>query len=387
VKDGHHDTHATPPLFIQEAYWRYNKIKPSDVDGDLSVIDFGRGLSAQQKLVMKPVSTIASSVIEQACKAFRNAALKINRDDPLRTPVQDVTIFEHQHFPGLRIAPNVLPPETQVLFVSQVMHKYLANLKHKNNLEADYDIEPPILKGEAEDLNKDTLPQDQCDDRDPASSALASMFATATHDVTAHPKLDTVPQTPLNAAQFLSKKLRWLTLGSQYHWPTRSYDPNTPTTFPSDLHTLVTGLFPDIKPESGVCLLYGGKDFMPTHRDVSEQCQTALASFSFGCDGLFVVAKGEEEVEDEAEKAKRTVTIRVRSGDCVIMDGETRWAWHAMPKVLPGTCPKWLDDWPMLSKDDPEGGRWTAAEKKAFAKWKGYMGRKRLNVSCRQVWS
>ncbi|KKY24530.1 putative oxidoreductase domain containing protein [Diplodia seriata] len=85
-------------------------------------------------------------------------------------------------------------------------------------------------------------------------------------------------------AQFLASKLRWLTLGEQYDWPTRSYGV-TRTPFPGDLAALVAALFRprhDIRPQSGVVLVYSGKDYMPVHRDVSEFCQRPLASFSLG---------------------------------------------------------------------------------------------------------
>ena len=226
AKTSHHDTHAIPPQFIQEAYWHYNKIKTADLDKDEELIDFGRGLSTEQKLLFKPVDVIIASTIESACRAFRDAALQTESDSPLRSAIQDVTVFEHVHFPGLQIAPSILPPETQVLFVSQVMHKYLADPRHKNNLEADYDIDFP-----ARNVQNGCTTPESSDTHDPTIAPLTSFFASATHDALLHPKESTTTTTststptPLNSAQFLSKKLRWLTLGAQYDWPTRSYAP------------------------------------------------------------------------------------------------------------------------------------------------------------------
>ena len=237
------------------------------------------------------------------------------------------------------------------------MHDYLADPKHKNNLEADYDIDYPPLPA----LER-------------AQSSFFSYPPTETHS---SPKKADHPS--LNMAQFLSKKLRWLTLGSQYDWPTRSYPENSSTAFPEAIAERVSGLFPHIRAESGVCLLYGGKDYMPVHRDVSEQCERALASFSFGCDGIFILARGVEEIDDPEERRRRVVAIRVRSGDCIHLDGEARWAWHAMPTTISGTCPDWLEKWPVGTPGASQ------QDERAFAKWKGYFGRKRLNVSCRQV--
>ena len=79
------------------------------------------------------------------------------------------------------------------------------------------------------------------------------------------------------------------------------------------------------------------------------------------------------------EREMEMLVLRVRSGDCVWMGGETRWCWHAMPKVMAGTCPSWLEDWP-VEKDGSGKGR------KEYQKWKGFMKGKRVNISCRQVW-
>jgi alkylated DNA repair protein alkB family protein 1 len=263
---------------------------------------------------------------------------------------------------GLQIAPGIVPPETQVLYISRILHEYMANPKHKINLQTDFDIEYPTPETEEE------------------TPTLFSYDPQSIHSTPKNPD----SQKTLNMAQMLSRKLRWLTLGEQYHWPTRSYPKNGPTTFPSDLSTLVSGLFPHIRPESGVCLLYGQKDYMPVHRDVSELCERGLASFSFGCDGIFVIARGEAELQEGEDPKKRTVAIRVRSGDCVHMDGEIRWAWHAMPRTIPNSCPQWLAEWPAVKGDAAK--RVSEKERKAYQRWKGFMGTKRLNVSVRQVW-
>lgn len=324
---------------------------------DANIFDLRRrnDFTEEQMQAWKHVGDIPASRIQAACEAY-------NGGHPLSAPPKDVPILEHRDFPGLQVLSGLLPPETQVLFTSNLMHRDLADPGHKINLQTDYEIPYPPPS--------DSPFKTQSFDR--------TFFArerAATEDLL----IPKVPdkRKPLNMEQFLYSKLRWLTLGEQYDWPTRSYAKHA-TPFPKDLARLVTGLFPHIHPESGVVLTYSAKDFMPVHRDVSEQCQRALASFSVGCDGIFIVARGED--DGVGENAPRTVAIKVRSGDCVHLDGEARWAWHAMARTLPGTCPAHLASWPVGTPGA------TAEEERAFKKWKGYMATKRINVSCRQVW-
>jgi DNA alkylation damage repair protein AlkB len=247
------------------------------------------------------------------------------------------------------------------MVLDRLLHRDLSNPLHKTNIHHDYDIPfPPLRHGTGD------------------RTSFFSYGQSSKHQVFT-PLNPLSNHKPLNMAQFLQKKLRWLTLGDQYNWNTRSYPSASPTPFPPDIAALVTSLFHDsFVPESGVVLLYSTKDYMPVHRDVSEECSRGLASFSIGCDGLFIIARDKHSGEDESNenREQEMVVIRVRSGDVVHMGGETRWAWHAMPKVLPGTCPPWLDAWP-AAKGMP----------KEFEKWTGFMRGKRLNISCRQVWS
>jgi alkylated DNA repair protein alkB family protein 1 len=351
----HHDTHATPPDFIQKEHWRYQSMRRAELESDPNVFDLSQRdqFTEEQKDIWRPAGAIPAAQIEAACQTYAGGK-------PLSTPANDAPVFAHRDFPGLQVVSGLLPPETQVLFTSCLMHRDLSDPTHKINLQADYDIQYP-QKPTSERLRFD--------------SSFFARDRAAPGDCLTPKVADKLK--PLNNEQFLYTKLRWLTLGEQYDWPTRSYAKHA-TPFPGDLSELVTGLFPHIQPESGVVLIYGAKDFMPVHRDVSEQCQRALASFSVGCDGIFIMARGED--DGEGENAPRTVAIRVRSGDCVHLTGEARWAWHAMARTIPSTCPPFLANWPVGTPGA------TSAEEKAYKKWRGYMGTKRINVSCRQVW-
>jgi len=349
---------------------------------DSEIVDFQRGLSDTQKARIIPVATVSSEKLLAAQRAFASHSQDSSAEeidsDSLPNPC---IVYEHKDFKGqsmrpvspshmlfltpdagLRLLPSFLPPECQVMLLNRILHRDLSNPVHKTNLHIDYTIPfPPSFPGTSQPASFFTCPQQH------KLQIFEPLNPHSNHK-------------PLKMSQFLQKKLRWLTLGDQYNWNTRSYPSESPAPFPADIAALVTSLFEDsFTPESGVVLLYSPKDYMPVHRDVSEECERGLASFSLGCDGLFIIARDKFPGEDERneDREQEMIVIRVRSGDVVQMGGETRFAWHAMPKVLAGTCPLWLHDWPAVK----------GAENKEYEKWKGYMKGKRLNISCRQVWS
>jgi alkylated DNA repair protein alkB family protein 1 len=369
-----------PPQAICDAYKKYQRMDDTAVDADLDIVDFRRGLTETQKERIVPVDTVSSELIESARKVFKYyGQAETDEVSSSGTMPDACTVYEHKGFhgmrkpygiisisnclKGLRLFPSLLPPECQVLLVDRLFHRELSNPLQKTNIHDDYNIPFPRPP--------------------PGSSHPASFFtyAQSGKNQVFTPLNPHSNHKPLNTAQFLQKKLRWLTIGDQYDWNTRAYPSSSPTPFPADIAALVTTLFQHaFVPESGVVLLYSPKDYMPVHRDVSEHCQRGLASFSLGCDGLFIIARdkypGADETDEDREQ--EMVVIRVRSGDVVQMGGETRWSWHAMPKVMGGTCPEWLSEWPVKGEK---------GEPREYEKWRGYMKGKRLNISCRQVWS
>lgn len=190
-----------------------------------------------------------------------------------------------------------------------------------------------------------------------------SYFAESAQNITFEPK-DPAIHKPFTIQQFLNKKLRWMTLGGQYDWTNKVYPAGPPPDFPSDIKCLVEQLFP-MKAEAAIVNLYSPGDTLSLHRDVSEECDQPLVSISLGCDGIFTIGLDGESDDDSA----RVVTLRLRSGDAVLMSGESRYAWHSVPKVLEGTCPPWMQHWP--GDDCPQ--------------WDGWMSRKRVNLNVRQM--
>lgn len=148
-----------------------------------------------------------------------------------------------------------------------------------------------------------------------------------------------------------------------------------------------------MEPEAAIVNIYSPGDTLSMHRDVAEKCDKGLVSVSIGCDAIFVVGlDGLTPLKDgadhhrlemgsemdgrdtETEESRTRVTVlKLRSGDVVYMTGESRFAWHGVPKIIPGTCPDWLRNWPWDEGVDE------------FEGWKGWMEGKRINLNVRQM--
>jgi len=248
---------------------------------------------------------------------------------------------------GLYLFPSLFPARVQVALLDKLLHRDLSNPQHRTNLHLHYDIPYPRAADEA---------------GKPQTTSAASFFASVNTEPL-RPK-DPLVHKPITISQMLRRKLRWMTLGGQYDWTNKVYPEEAPQPFPSDIATLFKGLFPRVEAQAAIVNLYTPGDTLSVHRDVSEECDRGLISVSIGCEGIFIVGN---------DDGSRSVTIRLRSGDAILMDGESRYAWHAVPRILPHTCPGWLASWPDLPP----------AHK--FQDWTGWMESKRVNVNVRQM--
>lgn len=192
---------------------------------------------------------------------------------------------------------------------------------------------------------------------------------------------------PLTIPRLLKKKLRWLTIGGQYDWTNKIYPAEAPPPFPQDIKELLQGLFPETKAEAAIVNLYSPGDTLSLHRDVSEESENGLVSISLGCDGILVVGledkpnseKDDSQLAMEDENMNTNyIILRLHSGDILYMSDEARFAWHGVPKIIAGTCPEWMSDWPARRHSDPQ-----PADK--FEDWRGWMAAKRINLNVRQM--
>ncbi|KAL7622481.1 hypothetical protein AAE478_007987 [Parahypoxylon ruwenzoriense] len=270
--------------------------------------------------------------------------------------LQDAPIYFHPLLPGLLIFPSLIPLSTQKALLSRMIHRDLSNPTHQTNLHLHYDL-PYQEEGNGK-------------------GATAQSFFSYPPDSPAKftPKDPTVHK-PLSIKQVLERRLSWVTLGGQYDWTNREYPNQPPPGFPKDIANFLQALFPDTLAEAAIVNFYTPGDTMMMHRDVSEETDKGLVSLSIGCDALFMIApndyKERKHSSDESPSEKPYLLLRLRSGDAIYMTQESRYAWHGVPKVLKGTCPDALANWP--------------AEDGKFEEWKGWMRNKRINLNVRQM--
>lgn len=248
---------------------------------------------------------------------------------------------------GLFIYPKLLSNEVQLALLDRLLHRDLSNSQHLTNIHLFHQME---YTNRCRDSSKEL------------SEANESFFATDANAVL-QPK-DPAVHRSMTIAQMLRRKLRWITLGGQYDWTAKAYPLEQPPAFPQDIASLLKGFFPTVDAQAAIVNLYTPGDTLSVHRDVSEDCNRDLISISIGCDALFLVGN---------EDGSRTATIRLHSGDAVLMSGPSRYSWHAVPRVIAETCPVALADWPATCPDPN------------LRAWAGWLRSKRINLNVRQM--
>lgn len=398
------DAHQQPSEYLR-AQWKqyaktaaYNIIHSGEVDEVDGVVEateaaastHNEDSSKRKRTGFCKAGTIPGDRVAAAFAEFLAAKSKVDgdieEDDEAKIeseePVKDHQIYYHPLLPGMLIIPNLVPPTVQKRLLDRMVHRDLSKPYHQTNMHLHYDL--PYPDGSASFF---TYPP-------PANAHSADIHSTPG---TFTPK-DPSVHRPLSIQQVLDKRLHWVTLGGQYDWTNRVYpggvgadddededeeapkNPNLPR-FPRDLTRLLSGLFPDTVAQAAIVNFYTPGDTMMIHRDVSEETDKGLISLSIGCDALFMAAPTGEFDENKGEEGKDNkddkepyVLLRLRSGDAIYMSGHDRFAWHGVPKVIKGTCPDFLADWPAGEHQD---GRYEA--------WRGWMKNKRVNFNVRQM--
>ncbi|KAL3478066.1 hypothetical protein BJX99DRAFT_114107 [Aspergillus californicus] len=342
------NAHEAPPEAVRLRYKHYQKTSLTEIDADASTID----LQALRPDDLPSTISLARVIsTENVQPAFDKLAH--TKKEALK---QTIPVYTHRSVTGLLMVPSLVPPAVQIELLSRLFHRDLSNSQHKTNLHLHYDIEYPI--------EVDGVTEYRETSRQSPETGRTMSFFEDNQSRTLPPK-DAKVHKPLTIQSVLNKKLRWVTLGGQYDWTAKMYPAERPPAFPEDIAELLRAAFPETEPEAAILNLYSPGNTLSPHRDVSEECDAGLISISFGCDGLFLISHDDDEGCE---------VIRLRSGDAVYMDGTSRFAWHAVPKIVPGTCPSWLSDWPCIPDDSSR-----------YQGWKSWMAGKRVNLNVRQM--
>ncbi|KIX10669.1 alkylated DNA repair protein AlkB [Rhinocladiella mackenziei CBS 650.93] len=341
-----HDVHARPPDSIRGLFKAWRKRPPQTVDDDRDIIDPSQP-DASKVLFIQGATDHQGHDLERLATSFLESTTVQDLAEPPGTISPLRPAFEIRVLPGLYVFPFLLTPQFQIALLEKLLHRDLSNPVHATNLHLHYDISHPKLNNGLDGHHNDS----------------SSSFFGADQGSILHPK-DSAMHKPITYAQMLESKLRWMTLGGQYDWTNKVYPDEIPPTFPPDIATFLKSLFPTVDAQAAIVNFYSPGDTLSVHRDVSEECNNGLISISLGCDGVFIAGN---------EDGTHLATLRLRSGDVVLMSGESRYAWHGVPKILPNTCPEWLRDWPNI----PKGQRYEG--------WEGWMANKRINLNVRQM--
>ncbi|KAL4784328.1 hypothetical protein BJX76DRAFT_222522 [Aspergillus varians] len=350
------NAHEAPPESVRLRYKHYLKASLAEINADTSILDLQSLDPDNLPSSMTLVRRISAENLQQAFDKLASTCGQT--EEPHR---RSIPIFTHRSVTGLLIVPSLLPPAVQVELLTRLFHRDLSNSAHKTNLHLHYDVTYPVQMDDTTEYRATTTSLDE------ALSQRALSFFEDSQTRTLPPK-DPNVHKPLTVQSVLNKKLRWVTLGGQYDWTAKVYPAERPPAFPEDIAELLRAAFPETEPEAAILNLYSPGNNLSPHRDVSEECDAGLISVSFGCDGLFLIS------HDDGAGCE---IIRLRSGDAVYMDGTSRFAWHAVPRIVPNTCPSWLENWPCIPDDAENISR--------FGAWKGWMSGKRINLNVRQM--
>ncbi len=83
-------------------------------------------------------------------------------------------------------------------------------------------------------------------------------------------------------------------------------------------------------PDTALINFYAGEAKMGMHQDKDERCAAPVVSLSIGDSCLFRLGNDEN-------RGKPYTDLRLESGDLFVFGGPSRFAYHGVPKVYPGT--------------------------------------------------
>ncbi|XP_069576884.1 nucleic acid dioxygenase ALKBH1 [Brachyistius frenatus] len=305
------------------------RVPPPDFS---DVIDFSSGVPSEQVVAAK-LHPAAVSDVDAARVGLQ--------------PVRDWRAFSLQGHPGFVFISNPFLRSSQPYWVRQCLKTYT---QKPNICNLDMHMSPS-------------------DTRD--------IWDKSVHGLRRPPGGQRDPKT-------LLERLRWVTLGYHYNWDTKTYSADSCSPFPADLHLLsshVTAVcgFPGFISEAGILNFYRSDSSLGIHVDESELDHTRpLLSFSFGQSAVFLLGG--------ACRRDPPTAMYMHSGDMMVMSGQSRLLYHAVPRILPppeGHAAPETDGGPAASPQD--GSVVEAVSEEDRAACCRYLRTSRVNVTVRQV--
>ncbi|GAA5860069.1 hypothetical protein JCM8547_003082 [Rhodosporidiobolus lusitaniae] len=294
--------------------------------------------------------------------------------------------------PGLVLFPSILPESLQRdLVVETLQHARRPNL---TNLDPHYVLpEGGLWNAWLARRGEEVVPALKTEEA--VSPGTGSGYDTPSTDAGSRTGSRDGREKQVTVRELLPK-LRWSNVGFHYNWTTKLYEfergcvPLPPLVHRSCRDIIRATpwelVFPgetaneeskaswrswkeDYEPDAGIINFYQLKDSLTGHTDHSEvDAVRPLVSFSLGHSSIFLVGRTTKDVPPLA--------ILLRSGDGLCMSGESRLAYHGLPRVLVNTLPSYLSS----SQPEPVEG---AEDWRPYGE---YLGRgARMNVNVRSV--
>lgn len=319
--------------------------------------------------------------------------------------------FVLKDVPGLIVIPNAFTPQAQRSLIKKCLTEYprppnTSNLdthyvipksgiwplyvaQENGNLQPtdpDYYIPKKIL----EDSDIDTTTYSDSEEEKLIEKPAVTACSVDFKPVISNPKPDPLPApgVPLLPPAEMLRKMRWITLGYQYHWTTKTYHLDRRYPFPEDVSDLTKAVVTavenvgydgkegeawkntykgaDFNAEAGVINYYQYRDTLMGHVDRSElNMEAPLVSLSLGQSCIYLIGG---ETRDTVP-----TPIYLRSGDIIVMTKPCRKSFHGVPLIIEDTLPDYLSNKNEYA-DSPD--------------WKligDYLSTSRINLNIRQV--
>ncbi|KAI8882411.1 Yip1-domain-containing protein [Backusella circina FSU 941] len=288
---------------------------------------------------------------------------------------QDAYVLKN--VPGLIVIPNAMTAKAQRHLIKQCLSVYSLH-PNISNLDTHYNIPESGLWSLFEKQKENTLKPEDALVYKKENKSLQQGGYSSDNDKDSDDSNSSAPPDEL------IKKLRWVTLGYQYDWLSKTYHPDKKYAFPQDIAELskrvvkaIEGIGytseetswrneykgSDFIAEAGLLNYYQYKDTLMGHVDRSEvNTEAPLVSLSLGNACIYLIGGPTKETVP--------IPLYLRSGDIIVMTGPCRKAYHGVPLIIEGTLPDYLDsqdgdaDWAIFGE---------------------YMRTTRINLNIRQV--